>query len=134
MSIRWKRICTYLIAAIWLPLSMVSHAHMTAMLAQSIGDANHPALPTAHELQAQSNQAMSENYIVVDATLFWDVVDQYEGDCKWSAFCATIATAVPMPTDGWSPLVLTEAAPLSWLAKLRSISLAPDTPPPRNYL
>jgi hypothetical protein len=131
---RWQRICIYMIAAIWLPLSVFSHAHMTAMLVQNIGGANHPALPTAHELYAQSNGAMSEIVIVVDAALFWDAVDQYEGDCKWSAFCATLATAVPTPTDAWSPLLLAESAPSVALLHLRSISLSPDTPPPRSHL
>jgi hypothetical protein len=66
--------------------------------------------------------------------LFWDAVDQYEGDCVWGAFCATLASAVPMPTDGWSPLALSDDAPNASLSKLNSITLTPDTPPPRIHL
>jgi hypothetical protein len=113
---------------------MVSHAHMTAMLAQSMGGTNHPALPTAHERHALSNQAVSENYLVVDASLFWDAVDQYEGDCKWSAFCTTIATAILLPTTDWNPLTLSDAAPRVAVDLHRSIALTPATPPPRTRL
>ncbi|TAG79208.1 MAG: hypothetical protein EAZ21_10950 [Betaproteobacteria bacterium] len=134
MLIRWKRACTYLIAAIWLPLSMVSHAHMTAMLVQNMGGANHPALPAAHEVETPANWVSADFYVVVDAALFWDAVDQYTDDCKWSASCTTIATAVTVPARHWQPRALSESPPISSGGLHRSLSLKPATPPPRDSL
>lgn len=134
MSKRLQRLCVILIAAIWWPLSAFSHAHMTAMIAQSTGDSNHPALETAHHTDARTHGALTHTIIVIDAALFWDQVEQYEGDCKQGALCASIAAVVPTSGAVMSSFEASESTPRARDLFYPSRQVAPDTPPPRVFL
>jgi hypothetical protein len=129
-----QRLCVYLIAAIWWPLSAFSHAHMTAMIAQSIGDEHHPGLVAAHDVDAPNDWAADAKVIVVDAALFWDAVDQYEGECGFGAFCASMSSAAPMPSAASVPAQSTSPAHFTHSLVHASRVTAPDTPPPRTHL
>jgi hypothetical protein len=119
-------------AILWFATSTHALARSTVMMVSNLGDANHPALVTASELDAKANWANSGNMIVIDTATFWASVDEYDccNECK--AFCASVSVAViaqiSLPNFDASP----GAVPLRDTSEPLSFIPAIDTPPPRT--
>lgn len=119
------------LAFLWFAASSFAHAQMTHTIASFAAMDSHPALVVASESNAQLDGGDTVKSIIVDAAVFWDAVDHYEGHKEHSASCILSAPAIPSAhhASAMMPMAHTYAAPLATTFATRSVS--PDTPPPR---
>lgn len=116
-------------ALIWLPMSAFAQHCATAGVFAQIGGHDHPALPQPTDAHYEP---LPSDVVVVDASTFWQAVDDYGACGPNAALCALafVPALAHAPAVGL-PTALTEI-PARSEPGFRSHVCGPATPPPRT--
>jgi hypothetical protein len=131
-AFRVHRVWLVFVAVLCFAASSHALSRSTSMMLSNLGDAHHPALVAASDVDARVNWADTAEIIVIDVATFWAAVDEYDcgSDCK--AFCASVPVAVISQKAPAARFATLCDAPLHVQSEPLSFIPSIEPPPPRS--